>query len=78
MIQHGYRKAFSITPDDIAVVTPGCEAIYVGGAGDLAVVVDGVTVTFKAVPVGLIIPVKAQKVKATGTTATLLVGLWGQ
>jgi len=78
MIQHGYKRAFAITPDDSAMISPGCEAIYVGGTGDLAVVSDGVTATFKAVPVGAIIPIKAQKVKASGTTATLLVGLWGQ
>ncbi len=78
MIQHGYKRAFPITPSDTQAVSPGCEAIYVGGTGDLVVVSDGTSATFKAVPVGAIIPVKAQKVMATGTTATQIVGMWGQ
>jgi uncharacterized membrane protein len=33
------------------------------------------TVTFKAVPVGTVLSISPSKVKATGTTATLLVAL---
>lgn len=50
-------------------------AIYVGGTGNVAVVTEGgTTVTFNAVPVGVIIPVRTQKV-LDATTATNLVGL---
>jgi hypothetical protein len=50
-------------------------AIYVGGTGNVAVVTEaGTTVTFNAVPVGVIIPVRTQKV-LNATTATNLVGL---
>ncbi len=49
-------------------------AIYVGGAGDVTVVTEGgTTVTFKAPPVGTILPIRTQKVTAA-TTATLLLG----
>lgn len=49
-------------------------AIYVGGTGDVVVVTEaGTEVTFSAVPVGSVIPIRTQKVKAA-TTATLLVG----
>lgn len=49
-------------------------AIYVGGTGAVTVVTEaGTEVTFSAVPVGTIIPIRTQKVKAA-TTATLLVG----
>jgi hypothetical protein len=76
-IAHGYKNAFAITKSD-TVDQPPMEAIYVGGAGDVAVRMPGstTTVTFTAPPVGTVLPIKAQKVMAA-TTATLLVGLWG-
>jgi len=70
------EDAFAITPhdtNDLAQVTRG---IYVGGAGDLTVVTKGgTTVLFSAVPAGVVLPVRAAKVKSTGTAATSLVGL---
>lgn len=69
-----YSSAKTITPSDSAAQT--YRAIYVGGTGNLTVTTTGGdTTTFNAVPVGTIIPVETQLVKATGTTATLLVGL---
>lgn len=69
-----YASAKPITPSDTAAQT--YRAIYVGGAGNVTVVTTGGdTVTFTAPPVGTILPVEVQLVKATGTTATLLVGL---
>lgn len=51
--------------------------LYVGGAGDVAVAdQDGNTATFSAVPVGTILPVCATQLLSTGTTATLVLGLW--
>jgi hypothetical protein len=66
----------AVTPSDSTVLT-GVRGIYVGGTGDLTVVGgDGATtVTFKAVPVGTVLNISPSKVKATGTTATLLVAL---
>jgi hypothetical protein len=69
-----YSSAKAITTSDTAPQT--YRAIYVGGAGNVTVVTEGGdTVTFTAPPVGSIIPVSVQLVKATLTTATLLVGL---
>ena len=57
-----------------ATASNAYSAIYVGGTGNLSVVTEGgTTVTFTAVPVGTIIPIRTSKVLAT-TTATLLVG----
>jgi hypothetical protein len=68
-----YSTATAITPSDTAAQT--YRAIYVGGAGNVTLTVMGKQVTFTAPPVGSIIPVECQQVMATGTTATLLVGL---
>lgn len=69
-----YSTAAAITPSDTTAQT--YRAIYVGGAGNVTVITTGGnTVTFTAPPVGTIIPVEVSYVKATLTTATLLVGL---
>jgi hypothetical protein len=74
-----YQSAFAIVPDDTHQQANPFSAIYVGGAGDVKVVLrndDGTNpITFKAVPVGTIIPVAGQGVFSTGTSATNLVGL---
>jgi len=71
------KNAESVTPSDTTTFTSITHGIYVGGAGDLAVTtVKGNVVTFKSVPVGLIIPVQASKVMATNTTATDIVRMW--
>ena len=52
-------------------------AIYVGGSGDLACeMVSGEVVTFVGLIAGAVYPFRVQKVFATGTTATNLVGLY--
>lgn len=69
--------AFPITPNDGADLADTVKGIYVGGTGDVTVVtLDGQTVTFKAVPVGVTINIIATRVMATNTTATLLTGLY--
>lgn len=69
-------------PDTAAAVTTSDTAanvftrLYIGGAGDVAVVTEnGDTVTFKAVPVGTQLDIRVRQVKATGTTATYIVGM---
>ena len=69
-----YGGGKAITPSDTADNT--FSAIYVGGAGNVSVVMEsGDTVTFTAPPVGTILPIRVVKVRATLTTATLLIGL---
>jgi hypothetical protein len=71
-------NAFAITPhatDLLPFVTRG---IYIGGAGDLAVVMEngGTTViTFKDVPAGTLLPIRAKRV-TTASAATHIVGLY--
>lgn len=71
------RDCFAIAPSDTVPLTSVTKAIYVGGTGDVLLKsVDGVAdVNFTAVPAGAILPVRAEFVRAAGTTATGLVGL---
>lgn len=78
-----YRHAFDLSAEksDSDDLTHRCFAIYVGGAGDIKanMIDDGgqaVTVTFKAVPVGTLLPIRPTRVWSNGTTATLLIGLY--
>ena len=75
-------KARSVTKSDSTIVN--ARALYVGGAGDVAVVPledatskggSGTTVTFSAVPAGTILPVSCERVM-NATTATLIVALY--
>lgn len=72
-----FGSAFAVTPSDTTSIN--CRAIYVGGAGNVAVKTSaGATaVTFTAPPVGSIIPVGIDggMIMSTNTTATLLIAL---
>lgn len=72
-----YGSAQAVTPSDTTIIN--CRAIYVGGAGNVAVkTAPGATaVTFTAPVLGTIIPVSVDggQIMATNTTATLLVAL---
>jgi hypothetical protein len=69
-------NAFAITPSDTVLFANDTRGIYVGGAGNITVLMQGGgVVLFTAVPAGTILPIRADRVNATGTTATALVGL---
>lgn len=72
------QDAYSVTPSDSANLSPSfARAIYVGGGGNVAITtVKGTNVTFANVAGGTILPVRAQKILYTGTTATLIVGMY--
>jgi len=60
--------------NDLPVVT---RAMLIGGAGDIRVtMVGGQTLTIEGLNSGQLLPIRATKVFATGTTATKLTGLW--
>ena len=67
--------AFAITPDDATDLANLPRAIYVGGTGNIVVTMGG-DVTFSSVPAGTLLPIRPSRVKATGTTATNLLGLY--
>lgn len=68
-------RAVSITPSDSADLTNSVRALWVGTYGDVKVTtVGGDTVTFTNVE-GLL-PVRAQRVFSTGTSASGIIGLY--
>ena len=70
-------NAFAVIGNDGTDLINATRGIYVGGAGDVKVTtVGGSTVTFAAVPAGGVLPVRAVRIFATGTTATNLIGMY--
>lgn len=78
-------NAFTITKSDTTVFpsqpnTSGVcvtKAVYVGGAGDVAVTMaGGQIVIFVGVPAGTILPISISQLRSTNTSATSCLGLW--
>jgi len=71
------RAPFAITPNDSAALPQVTKAIYVGTSGHVVVRAVGAAadVTFRNVPAGATIDVRAEFVRATGTSASDIVGL---
>lgn len=70
----------AVTPSDANDLPNVSRALYVGTGGDVVLIGANASpqatgVTFKNVPAGAILPVKARKVLATGTTASNIVAL---
>lgn len=70
------RAPFAIVPNDGTPLSTVPKGIYVGTGGDVTLRgVDGAAdVTYRNLPDASFINVRAQYVRATGTTATNLVG----
>jgi hypothetical protein len=71
------ESAFAITPDDNNDLANPTRGIYVGSAGDVAVVmVNGESVTFSTLAAGIVHPIGVKRVKSTGTTAANIIGVY--
>jgi len=70
-------RVAAVTPSDTANLSTPSRALYIGTAGDVAVIPAGQTtpVTFVGVLAGSIIPVRVSRVLATGTTADDILSL---
>ena len=66
------RSVYAVTPNDAAPLAKLPKALYVGTGGNVALrcVDDTADVVFKNVPSGSIVRVRAQFVRAAGTTAS--------
>lgn len=75
----GAQQLRAVTPSDTVPLPLGpCRALWVGGAGAVAVIAAGDTsaVTLSGVPAGTVLPIKCKTVMSTNTTATLIVALY--
>lgn len=69
------RNAAVVTPSDTVDLTFVSRGIYVGVAGNLAVIMSGGQNLVIPVPAGLN-PLAVSRVLSTGTTATGIVAVW--
>lgn len=70
------EDGFAITPHDTNELARVPRGIYVGGGGTVVLVTaKGTELTFVGLPAGYVLTIRATKVKATGTSATFLIGL---
>lgn len=70
-------RAVAVTPSDSVDLVAASRGIWVGTGGNLAVITaGGDTVTVPNVQDGTLVPIRASRVLATGTTATGLVAMW--
>ena len=66
---------YSMSPQ-AGIGNAGC-FLYVGGTGNVSVItIGGDQLTFNGVPAGTTLPIQVLKLRATGTTATLVNALW--
>lgn len=70
------RKPYEVTPNDAVPLDPVPKALYVGTGGTIKLSgVGGANCTFTNVANGTMLPVRAEYVYSTGTTANNIVAL---
>ena len=78
------RNAMAITKSDTVDLSPYAKGIYVGGTGDVIVIMvndyeqngDSATpIKFASVPAGTVLPIQVARVMSTNTSATNMVAL---
>lgn len=77
------KRAAAVTPSDTTLLE-ATRAVWVGGAGNLAVLMTDdydqaampVAVTLTGVPAGTLLPISVRKIMSTNTTATSITALW--
>lgn len=68
------RNFTPITPSNSVNFPQGeTNFIYVGGAGNITAICNGVPVLFTALPIGFH-PIRCTRINVTGTTATAMLG----
>jgi hypothetical protein len=78
-----YNSYFAVSPNDLQTLGTTYHktgwGLWVGTGGHVSVVgSDGVTVVFKNVPSGTLLPIHVIQVNSAGTTAGDIVALTGQ
>jgi hypothetical protein len=77
MVTRPADTAFAVTPNNSTDLATPTRGVYVGVSGDLKVdLVGGSTeITFVGLAGGVIHPIQARRIYATGTSATNIVGI---
>lgn len=79
-VQDPSGKFAAITPADDTDLPTFTRSIYVGGAGNISVIQaadqSAAAVVFTSVAAGSILPIRAARIRSTGTTATNIVALY--
>lgn len=74
-----FTKAVAVTPNDSTNLSYDTRALYIGGAGNVAVIMaddeTNTAVVFSGVPVGAVLDISVKRVRATSTTATNILAL---
>lgn len=72
----GIRRAAAVTPSDSTDLASITRGIYIGGAGNIAVIfaedADGAPVTLTGLATGVWHPMQVRRVMSTNSTATLI------
>ena len=72
--QDSVGSAVAVTPHDTTELAVVTRALYVGGAGNVSLLMgDGTTVILSGVTAGSMLPIRVRRVNATSTTATNIV-----
>ncbi len=81
-------SGFSITPDNVNNLSVNTRALYIGNSGNVRIQTVGfynqmantytsnTVLTLLNVPTGALLPIRAMKVYASGTTANNIVGFY--
>lgn len=71
------RNGTEITPDDGTDLANVSRGVWIGGAGNLEVLLQGdsASVTIQNIAAGTLLPICAKRIYSTGTTATAIVAL---
>ena len=77
-MQDPATRAVAVTPNDNTDLGKGIRALWIGGAGDVAVTMINASaaVTLAGATAGTIIPIRVEKVMSTNTSATNIVALY--
>ena len=77
MVTRPAENAVSVTTNDSTDLATDARGVYVGVGGDLKVtLVGGTTVTFANLAAGVIHPIQARRIWATGTDAADILGIY--
>lgn len=69
--------AAAVTPSDSVDLPQICRGLYVGVSGNISLdMPDGATVLFSNVAAGIVLPIRAKRVRSTSTTATGIVAVY--